>query len=200
MENALNSVSEEDHEEMGDDGGSSDSGPSNETEALLKDAEVSRQKWAVVMKKICDANITPYVTCLFITSGVINFMVCIFLSAQDYDIYKDIRTTWIAAECMVLMKACSCTCCMLEPLIPCRCPLSVSSDMCSIYCPIWDPNPPIDGSCHVPGRKIRTMDSYWRPGKPSCIMKYHNSILVEYSDMNQDVYVASMLEVSLRFI
>jgi hypothetical protein len=130
----------------------------------------------------------------FIVGGVVNFMVFCVLWVQDYDVYEDIRNIWTSSKCLVLMRACSCTCCMLAPLTPCWCPARSTS--CSLYCPIEDPNPPLDAICRVPGRVVRTMDSYWKPGQPTCIMKYHNSMLVEYTDQQNQVQVASIYEVS----
>jgi hypothetical protein len=131
---------------------------------------------------------------IFIVGGVGNFMIfCVLWPEQDFYRTMDVRNSWTLSECMILMKACSCTCCMLEPLIPCHCP--ILSSKCSVYCPINDPQPPLDGNCHVPGRSIRTMDSYWKPGNPTCIMKYHNSMLVEYKDNLDQVQVASVYEV-----
>jgi hypothetical protein len=130
----------------------------------------------------------------FIVGGVVNFMVFCVLWVQDYDVYEDVRNIWTSSKCLVLMRACSCTCCMLAPLTPCWCPLG--SNKCSSYCPIEDPNPPLDATCRVPGRVVRTMDSYWNPGQPTCIMKYHNSMSVEYTNQQNQVQVASIYEVS----
>ena len=132
----------------------------------------------------------------FIVGGVGNFMfLCLIWPEQDFYRTMDVRDSWIQSECTILMKACSCTCCMLEPMIPCHCP--IVSSKCSVICPIRDPLPPMDGNCHVPGRTVRTMDSYWRPGNPVCLMKYHNTMLVEYTDMRGQVQVASIYEVEI---
>lgn len=144
------------------------------------------------MKKSVDS-VMPYCVCIVVIGGVLNFMVFLVLFVQDTDLYKDIRGLWTPAQCRILMRACSCTCCMLQPLAPCHC--YGRPDRCPIYCPIRHPQPPLDANCSVPGRVVQTTDSYWGPGRPSCFLKYHNAMLVEYARAPGELMVASVYEV-----
>jgi hypothetical protein len=138
--------------------------------------------------------VIPFAMCTVIVGGILNFMVCLVLYVQDYDLFKDIRGVWNPSNCTILLRACSCTCCMLQPIVPCRC---YGRKSCSLLCPITDPQPPLDASCSVPGRVVQSMDSYWGPGQPSCFQKYHRSALVEYRDVAapEDLVVAAAYEV-----
>jgi hypothetical protein len=152
------------------------------------------RRWSKKLKKSFQL-VMPYCVCIVVIGGVFNFMVFLVLWVQDYDLFKDIRAIWIPAQCRILMRACACTCCMIQPAKPCHC--YGRSDHCSVYCPIRNPQPPLDANCSVPGRVVRSMDSYWRPGSPSCSLKYHSSILVEYAlAPNDHVVVAAAYEVA----
>ncbi len=89
------------------------------------------------------------------------------------------------------MRGCSCTCCMLQPIQPCHC----FGRHC--VCPS-DDLPALDANCSVPGRVVMTMDSCVKPGSPSCFLKYHRSILVEYPVSPNDLAVSAIYEVSLQ--
>ena len=134
---------------------------------------------------------------LFVVLSILNFMVCCVLYVQDFDFYEDVRSSWMPASCIILRKACTCTCCMIRPNPPCVCPFRFTkSDRCSILCPIQDLEPPIDSNCSIPGRTIDSVDSYWGPGKPSCFMKMHRSVMVQY-DYGGRSFVANVLNVGL---
>ncbi len=142
----------------------------------------------------CFEQALPNLICAAIIGGYLNFMVFIVLKVQDNELHKNVEEIWNTAQCKIIIRTCSCNCCMLRPLVSCQCPYS-DVNSCESYCPMDDQQPPLDADCNVPGRTVQTQDSYWSPGRPSCFLKYHRSALVEYNVSSDHRQVAGIYEV-----
>jgi hypothetical protein len=145
--------------------------------------------------------------CIVVIGGHLNFMVFLVLWVADYELHKNITGIWNKTQCNILIGTCSCTCCMLSPLVKCHCPWDRMQKSytgryykdCRNYCPMFDADPPLDASCNVPGRTVQTQDSFWGPGQPSCFLKYHRSATVEYNVSSHQRQVTEVYEVCVGY-
>ena len=167
-----------------------------EDEPLLKDREeikVFEKESRIQQLRKCAE---PYVIVLAIC-GILNFMVCLVTYQMDYETSFNATALWIPTKCTLLLKACSCECCMIKPAVPCRCPVRFTHpSRCSLWCPLNNSFPLLNGECKSEdGDDIQTIDSYWYMGHPSCLLRFRRSALVEYS-INSQVYTSAVYLVS----